>query len=1478
MRLLYIGILLWLNFFPGLAYPDGQDPYRRFNEYDMQPEVWQFARGVEGSVDSRGDLNLEIPVMTVPGPDGFNFDITFSYHAPVAYHQEASWLGLGWNFSPGSITRDVQGNMKIPPNNTPYGVDFNSDENSYQYLPDFYYVTIPGKGTLTLFRTNIYGFNQPSNKTGFLAPMNRSGFYFEEHQPFKVDILLDPLYDWPDQNHLPTALDITRFIITDDKGIRYIYGLPSIAYFFDIFHSTGSIPQKYPNVWRLLAIISPDFEGDYRDVLQDDVNQLPTDTNGWIKFDYGFDTQRVFATYGIGFRRLIQNTYLQRITTPTHVAEFLSIADRRDIDLTAYPEAVAMEDSYRRLVSITLYTSAGLTVQKVKLNNGSYALGKSGTIPGKLTLRSFTYYSHTNDSIPGFEFHYQEGQSNPAWSYSSTDHYYDGLGFFNRSAVGPSIANIDTDVDDGKAWCLTQVIFPTGGSEMYFYENDRIDMPSISMNCFFDRTTSWSNDIDTTLTYLFELAQYPNQSCRRQGGIRVTRIIRTDGMEKDSLFMDFTYGAGHVPIIPPKLIPIWLGGLHLPGALTMYANTFTAMNRGTMDVHYEWIRQEYPDGSYDSSNYHIGRPTENLLYGHHLAWTYVFVTGHVDPMWGKLKSRYTRHGDFRDEKHYTYDNYMRFPVSIILNNFQGYNFAIRQSSSPVVLEEVIQKRIDDPVHQFRTVRSSDYRWRGLETRQLQRQSITTPDRLTITDYVYAHEKEPYGGHTWHPDSLTAMRAVNLLEPQAEVRVRYIDRLTSGSELYKESSITTYKTFSQKWKLHRKYGLKMLPEDIPGVFDDWQDSGGQIDDCWKLQFRVNACHFGHPVDIEDGNGNILEIYYGDNSQNLSNTAGTFRHGYVTGIRLNQNWTRKFDYETRYFRVNGVEDENGISQFFTYDEFGRLSGHQDPDLNFLKTYHYYFSRHEGGTFDPEHPNHLKTTSFYSPTSGVSDFQYFNGRADLIQTALRAGDEQKDFYSARETDFLGRDLRQYRIFQKTIAGTEPAFDSQYRRRLEDGSLLPIDSELYSENTYNALLDNRIVWEGYPGGKTSHNSQSFSYEFVSAGEELPELLGSHPDLVWEKRTTTDENGNLSVIYHDQNGKKWLQQLFRKGTAVIPEILRVHVTVGENMGSETDIAEFTVDFAQDVQWNCTTSEFTTIGSASVRFYEDGAEIPGMGCSGTCTYSGSFMAHPGKIYEMKASVFAKYGSASAMGQVTFSRFQRENVNTCFTYDAFDNMNAVYPPVYFNPPSGGNPDSYIIRYRRNTLNQLVEKSSMDQGTIRYQYDLNGNLRFKQDANQDSLGVFTYYKYDGRDRVIEEGEWPQAADFDEPSCYENTDWPLNTGGVWKIRNFYDVDFVQSGENFCRGRLGKIEQDSDSDGIPEITTRFSYDKMGRVTQKWIKIEGLSEKVIRFVYDLQGNLIQTVYPSGAVILNERNHRNLLRRIHVPLSSGGGASGSSGN
>ena len=55
-----------------------------------------------------GDFNYNIPLLSVPGPNG-GYPINLAYHSGIGMEQEASWVGLGWNINVGAINRQLRG-------------------------------------------------------------------------------------------------------------------------------------------------------------------------------------------------------------------------------------------------------------------------------------------------------------------------------------------------------------------------------------------------------------------------------------------------------------------------------------------------------------------------------------------------------------------------------------------------------------------------------------------------------------------------------------------------------------------------------------------------------------------------------------------------------------------------------------------------------------------------------------------------------------------------------------------------------------------------------------------------------------------------------------------------------------------------------------------------------------------------------------------------------------------------------------------------------------------------------------------------------------------------------------------------------------------------------------------------------------------------------------------------------------------------
>src|SRR5258708_526926 len=108
------------NIFPGLRITgsgeDGRAPLalrqrppaenKLFGGGPTQPEMQAFQSvNANNMVDLfSGDFSYNIPLMDVGG-----YPVNISYRSGISMDQEASWVGLGWNVNPGTITRNMRG-------------------------------------------------------------------------------------------------------------------------------------------------------------------------------------------------------------------------------------------------------------------------------------------------------------------------------------------------------------------------------------------------------------------------------------------------------------------------------------------------------------------------------------------------------------------------------------------------------------------------------------------------------------------------------------------------------------------------------------------------------------------------------------------------------------------------------------------------------------------------------------------------------------------------------------------------------------------------------------------------------------------------------------------------------------------------------------------------------------------------------------------------------------------------------------------------------------------------------------------------------------------------------------------------------------------------------------------------------------------------------------------------------------------------
>lgn len=109
-----------------------------------------------------GDFRYSVPLLTVPGPNGESVSISANYRAGITVNQKSSWIGLGWDYNPGEISRQV---VNVPD-------DYDGREVNY-------YSTSPTNGgsqsRVTAMFGSIYNNEFNRNPYGGPTPSNKAG-------------------------------------------------------------------------------------------------------------------------------------------------------------------------------------------------------------------------------------------------------------------------------------------------------------------------------------------------------------------------------------------------------------------------------------------------------------------------------------------------------------------------------------------------------------------------------------------------------------------------------------------------------------------------------------------------------------------------------------------------------------------------------------------------------------------------------------------------------------------------------------------------------------------------------------------------------------------------------------------------------------------------------------------------------------------------------------------------------------------------------------------------------------------------------------------------------------------------------------------------------------------------------------------------------------------------------------------------------
>ncbi|HET7017321.1 MAG TPA: RHS repeat-associated core domain-containing protein [Streptosporangiaceae bacterium] len=204
--------------------------------------------------------------------------------------------------------------------------------------------------------------------------------------------------------------------------------------------------------------------------------------------------------------------------------------------------------------------------------------------------------------------------------------------------------------------------------------------------------------------------------------------------------------------------------------------------------------------------------------------------------------------------------------------------------------------------------------------------------------------------------------------------------------------------------------------------------------------------------------------------------------------------------------------------------------------------------------------------------------------------------------------------------------------------------------------------------------------------------------------------------------------------------------------------------------------------------------------------------------------------------------------TSFSYDGRGALTTVYPPNYYAPPDGADPDRYVITRTVDGTGQLLTTHSSDEGTTEYVYDRSGLQRFVltqagRSAAPGDRDWVLYYCYDRLGRPTETGQVAVTWDREELTALAETDWPVDAPD-WYERLDWD------GDGSAANAIGQHTASTRNlgPGQPVLQVSLDYDQAGQVIRYTERLTGEQGWQADYGYLGTGELTRIEYPRPPV------------------------------
>ena len=1370
---------------------------------DFRPnyESYRLDKFIEESEASySGELNFSIPILTVPGRHGNNFDIKISYNSNIRQRQYASWVGLGWNLEFGAVERTVNGRPDEPTHNLNFGSlgwrgnmggrfksDFTVDTIITRDVADQYHLLIDGGGT------EIMPFNPDMYDSTYL---DNQVFLPVQYKPWEI------------QSYLGQYSELNGFLLRKEDGTKYNYGHYSnpgngqVEWIRVADDGVASDHQEYRFTyrWNLNSIQYPDgsmteieyeFQNNssnrlyrrYDNVMIDRsqdhssgvgnfFGKLPSCDNlcacsspspfgeiDSVYYEYAYPTELITDTHYLKFKT---SSNTGDNTARNYRLDTLILYDKNtDIELKRIVFHFAADTNSKEYCPVNLaewvpgerlnnnqLTLVGLTIQ-----NGESLFPEEPQGNGEDIQKYYFTYT-TNPKInPEFISRYVASGGQPEWP-----------GYYKR-ATHPDLAN---------AWRLKTITLPTGGRYTFEYENIIVNNdPAGGENS----TDGW------------------NYSSEPMSRLKSKKF--EDGFDSQKI-RTYSYSP-EVVYDPPGYISL---SSYVPSyyryIVGVPRNEYYKWFRGC-SIGHRWVKIDYPDGSwkklYFTSSYHGTDPLESkpdfIEQTQPTGIENIFAISNA----GARGMIWKEESGSGSTVSITNTNYYSFRLQGFLKDrydFYGthqyastkYQYSLRTSiwaklDSTKTTQDGVT--VTTKFEYNPTIREDDD-GNGLVIEQINKGNNIDKK----TSYKYAYNKLQSAG----------------MKTKGMRSQLYSTTITKAPNDDESKEFTSWNLFSNRWLPHKIYNWKGLSTDQTAPEEPTGNNVINI-----KTFNYDNSGYSNIISETDAYNKTTSYYYSTTSNPYENTSGGLSKGYVTGIEYPQSsplLRESFKYD-HYGNVIEKADENGNKTKATYDDLGRIASVIDPFDNEVEKFRYHL-HNSNSVLSESNPNSIIAESYRSLNDFTTAKFFYCGAGFERQKLIAFGND--DIISATTYDDMWRQQKSYKPYQVNLGANKHKYDVNYHNNaIADYEF----TTPYITNEYFINGTGRIKNIKPEGDAWQSHFKNYSYGANSTNSDQTIVLADGPDITATEQFTVAFTQNVTyeaVVY----GGYFCVGTTPGGWDIVE---RKYSDASGSFHTSTGLEYFMTAITGSCPPPPHPCNYSVYGKV---IYNVTPDITGL--------------EEGAVFKtiitdengvMHLEFIDRLGNH--IQSVTDSKELK--FKTVFSYNVLGNM------IEVTPPNGSN---YSSSYTYNTLSQLVEKTTPDAGAIKYLYDKAGNLRFIQDAKQTPTGKFTYQKYDELNRVKEVGEYTASGSFTQTNADDVDFPPASNPNKIKQKEFsYDTQALPEQRNL----LGNLSRSwAYKSGNIQLISFFSYDENNRV--EWIlhQMSGMSDKKISYWYDWQGNI----------------------------------------